>query len=44
MAKVEKTDKEWKNTLTKTQYHVLRKKDTEPPFAGIYHDNHKKGT
>jgi peptide-methionine (R)-S-oxide reductase len=44
MAKTEKTDKEWKDTLTKAQYHVLRKKGTEPPFSGEYHDNHEKGT
>lgn len=39
-----KTEKEWKETLTKEQYHVLRKKGTEPPFTGKYWDNHEKGT
>ena len=39
-----KTEKEWEEILTKEQYHVLRKKGTEPPFTGKYWDNHEEGT
>jgi peptide-methionine (R)-S-oxide reductase len=36
-------DKEWKKRLTKEQYAVLRKKETERPFTGKYLDNHEEG-
>jgi peptide-methionine (R)-S-oxide reductase len=42
--KVEKSEEEWKKTLTPEQYRVLRKKGTERPFKGEYVDNFKKGT
>jgi len=38
-----KADAEWRKELSETQYQVLRKKETEPPFAGEYWNNHKKG-
>jgi peptide-methionine (R)-S-oxide reductase len=41
--KIKKSDKEWKEKLTKNQFQVLRKKGTEPPFTGKYWNNHKKG-
>jgi peptide-methionine (R)-S-oxide reductase len=42
--KIERSDKEWQSRLTPQQYEVTRKKGTEPPFTGNYHDFHKRGT
>jgi len=41
---VEKTDVEWKKTLTPEQYRVLRQKGTEIAFTGKYWNNHAKGS
>src|SRR5258708_16199945 len=41
--KIEKTEAEWKKTLTPEQFQVLRKHGTEHPFKGKYWDNHEKG-
>jgi len=38
------TEEEWRRRLSSRQYHILRKKGTEPPFSGEYYDNHRKGT
>ena len=41
--KVVKSDKEWKEQLTKEEYHVLRQEGTERAFTGEYHDNKEEG-
>ena len=36
--KITKTDQQWRDLLTPAQYHITRKKGTERPFTGQYHD------
>lgn len=43
MTKVIKTDREWKQKLTPTQFKVARKSATERAFTGAYWDNKKTG-
>lgn len=43
-AKVNKTEKEWKEQLSKEQYHVLREKGTERPYTGKYWNFEGEGT
>lgn len=39
--KMKKSEEEWQQTLTAEQYRVTRRKGTERPFTGKYH-NHKE--
>lgn len=39
-----KTESEWKEELTPEQYSICRKKGTERPFTGKYHDCKEGGT
>jgi peptide-methionine (R)-S-oxide reductase len=41
--KVMKTDQEWQKILTRNQFLVTRRKETEPAFSGKLVNNHAKG-
>lgn len=41
--KMNKTDQEWQEILTKEQYKITRQKGTEPPFTGKYNDFKEPG-
>lgn len=43
MARIQKTEEEWKRSLTPKQYEILREKGTEPAFTGEFVDNHENG-
>ena len=43
MKKINKTEEEWKSSLTPEQYDVLRKKGTERPWSGSLLENKKTG-
>ena len=42
--KISKADDEWKAQLSPEEYSICRKKNTEPPFTGIYWDCKDNGT
>jgi len=42
--KTEKTELDWRQTLTEEQFHVCREKGTEPAFSGRYWDTKAAGT
>lgn len=42
--RVAKSDCEWREALTASQYDVLRRKGTEPPFIGRYVHEKRDGT
>ncbi|MGD2140952.1 MAG: peptide-methionine (R)-S-oxide reductase MsrB [Burkholderiales bacterium] len=41
---VDKSEQEWRETLTPEQYRVLRKEGTERSFTSPLNDEHRKGT
>jgi peptide-methionine (R)-S-oxide reductase len=44
VAKITKTDEEWRKLLSPAQFSILREKGTERPFTGIYEKNYEEGT
>jgi peptide-methionine (R)-S-oxide reductase len=42
--KIVKTDKEWREQLSRLQYKVTRQHGTERAFTGEHHDSKKEGT
>ena len=44
MAKIEKTDAEWRAELSPDAYRILRQKGTEAPFSGEFDHSFEPGT
>ena len=40
---INKSNEEWKKTLTESQYYILREKGTERPYTGKFLMNNDKG-
>lgn len=43
MAKLKKTDAEWREELSEDQFRITRQKGTERPFTGEYYENKEEG-
>ena len=43
MAKIIKTDLQWREQLSSDAYYVCREHGTEAPFSGMYYDCHDEG-
>ena len=43
VAKVVKSDAEWRRSLSSDEFDVTRRADTERPFSGAYYNNHQAG-
>lgn len=43
MTEIEKSEDEWRKSLSAEQYHVLRQSGTERAFTGEYWNNHDSG-
>lgn len=41
--RLERTEEEWHQQLTSTQYHVMREKGTEPPYRNAYCRSYEPG-
>lgn len=44
MAKINKTEEEWREKLSDEEFHILREKGTERPWTGALLENKEKGT
>jgi peptide-methionine (R)-S-oxide reductase len=42
--KIQKSEEEWKRSLSPEKFNILRKEGTEPAFQNKYWDNHEPGT
>lgn len=43
-SKIQKTDEQWRESLTEEQYRLMREKGTERAFTGKYWDHKEDGT
>jgi len=44
IAKIDKSESQWRELLTPEQFEVLRKDGTEPPFSSVLNKEYRKGT
>ncbi len=43
IAKISKSESEWRQILTAEQFHILREEGTERPFTSVLNDEYRKG-